>query len=187
MKTHIIEATNGPNNWGKFMLMVPDAEWARTPAAPGCESPVSLLQQRGWNRDSDLIVFDLQTREGAAFSLQASSPHQALEKHRIWVCPLFEPFLTWLYEQPAAKVLGLDLPPHVDLPDAVFAFAGHRRSGPEASDVPIVHGLYQGRTLCGRFSGPPSAWPKGHLWARYDEPPKITCDTCLSVGAGEMP
>jgi hypothetical protein len=44
----------------------------------------------------------------------------------IWVCPMFEPFLTWLYKQPDPFAI----PAHVDLPDAPFAMQGYRRSGP---------------------------------------------------------
>jgi hypothetical protein len=52
----------------------------------------------------------------------------------IWVCPLFEPFLEWLYERyREAGELDLDeLPDVVELPGAEFAFHGHRRPGPEA-------------------------------------------------------
>jgi hypothetical protein len=195
MRTHIIEATNGMLNWGKFILMIPDTEWERTAATPGCDSQTSLLAQRGWNRDKDIIVFDLQTCEGAAFSLGGSASRD-LEKHRIWVCPLFEPFLTWLYGEPRDKVMALDLPTWVDLPKAAFAFSGHRRSGPvDATHVSpspataaglvapedVVHALYQGRTYCGAI--PPL--PRGHVWVRFDDVRHVTCAACIAVGAGE--
>lgn len=125
MKTKIIEATNGPHNWGKFMLGRFDEEWERiSSVAPSDRYP--LLRAVGLD-NNHLLVLDLQTNEGAIFrpgGLAAAD----LEKHRIWVCPLFEPFLAWLYEQ---DLSDLDqLPDHVDLPDVPFRWRGHRRSGP---------------------------------------------------------
>jgi hypothetical protein len=126
VQTKFIEATNGPQNWGKFMLARFDGdEWFR-PSAVG-PAKWSLLQQIGKDTKS-LLVLDLQTGEGAILR-PGGSAHADLEKHRIWVCPLFEPFLAWLYEQ---DLTDLDvLPAHVDLPDAAFAIAGYRRPGPQ--------------------------------------------------------
>lgn len=127
MKTKFIEATNGPQNWGKFMLgRLEPHEMARTSAVMGGGEPYRLLRQIGWNLDA-IFVFDLQTREGAAF-IPGGLAAADLAKHRIWVCPLFEPFLTWLYTQ---DLSDLDrLPALIDLPDAPFAFSGYRRQGP---------------------------------------------------------
>lgn len=128
MKTKIIEATNGPYNWGKFMLGRFDEEWSRISSiAPSDRYP--LLRAVGLD-DKHLLVLDLQTSEGAIFrpgGLAAAD----LEKHRIWVCPLFEPFLAWLYEQDLSDLN--QLPDHIDLPDAPFMWRGHRRPGPEAA------------------------------------------------------
>jgi len=125
MKTKLIEATNGERNWGKFLVGRLDSEWARKTVIGG---DFSLLGSIGWNPQA-IIVFDLQTREGAAFR-PGGCAKADLEKHRVWVCPLFEPFLVWLYGQ---DLSDLDkLPEHVDLPDAPFAMSGHRRPGPEA-------------------------------------------------------
>ena len=66
MKTKIIEATNGPQNWGKFMLGRFDSEWARGSAA--LTDPYSLLSRVGWT-DEHLLVLDLQTGEGAIFRI----------------------------------------------------------------------------------------------------------------------
>jgi hypothetical protein len=129
MKTKFIEATNGPQNWGKFMIgRFEREEWYRPSAvAPSDRWP--LMQTVGWRPDH-LLVLDLQTGEGAIFGPYGLA-HADLEKHRIWVCPLFEPFLTWLYQQDLAD---LDrLPAHIDLPDAEFAMQGYRRPGPEVS------------------------------------------------------
>jgi hypothetical protein len=125
MQTKFIEATNGPRNWGKFMVGRFDKdEWARRSAVSGGKWP--LLRAVGWSLDS-LLVVDLQTGEGAIFLPGGFVPAD-LEKHAIWVCPLFEPFLVWLYQQ---DLSDLDrLPAHVDLPDAEFAMQGYRRPGP---------------------------------------------------------
>lgn len=129
MKTKLIEATNGPNNYGKFLVgrFMPD-EWARRqalPLEPGMPR-FRLLQACGI--DTRMIwVCDLQTREGAMFR-PGGAAHADLEKHKIWVCVLFEAFLHWLYAQ---NLEDLDaLPDHVDLPDVPFNWAGYRRPGP---------------------------------------------------------
>jgi hypothetical protein len=44
-----------------------------------------------------------------------------------WVCPLFEPFLEWLYQQDLTRIE--ELPSHVDLPEAEFQLHGYRRPG----------------------------------------------------------
>lgn len=125
MKTKIIEATNQNLNWGKFLVARFDSE-LRVRSAINPESPFPLLQQIGWAHDQ-LWVMDLQTCEGAAFVPRGNAKAD-LNHHRIWVCPLFEPFLQWLYQQ---DVRNLDaLPSLVQLPDAEFAFAGYRREGP---------------------------------------------------------
>jgi hypothetical protein len=125
MITKIIEATNGELNWGKFMLGKFDAnEWHYRSVV--AEQP--LLRGIGTN-PACLWVLDLQTGEGAYFRPHGNA-HADLNKHKIWVCPLFEPFLTWLYKQ---DVTDFDkLPDLVDLPEAEFAFAGYRRPGPDA-------------------------------------------------------
>jgi hypothetical protein len=75
------------------------------------------------------IVFDLQTCEGTAFRPGGRAKYD-LDKHKIWVCPLFEPFLEWLYKQPQHDDLTA-LPDTIDLPDVPFALSGYRRNGPE--------------------------------------------------------
>lgn len=98
MKTYIFEVTNnvehGPN-WGKFLVGIPTGEWLRRSVLSPLRSP--LLAQRGWTR-SHIMVFDLETGEGAMF------PHRGragadLNKHRIAVCVLFQDFLAWLNDQ----------------------------------------------------------------------------------------
>jgi hypothetical protein len=123
LKTKIIETTNGPRNHGKFLLGRFDGEWSH-PSAVASES--LLLSLVGWGPEH-LLVMDLQTGEGAIFR-PGGSAKADLDKHAVWVCPLFEPFLEWLYRQDLGD---LDkLPAHVDLPDAEFALYGYRRPGP---------------------------------------------------------
>jgi hypothetical protein len=123
MKLHPFEATNG-DNWGKFAVGRPDNEEWSWRSQVG-DSNWSLLRQVGWDQDT-IWVWDLQTGEGAMFRPGGFAAAD-LEKHRIWVCPMFEPFLTWLYTQDLSD-LGA-LPQRVELPDAPFSFYGHRRTG----------------------------------------------------------
>lgn len=127
MISKIVEATNG-FNWGKFMLCRYDAaEWSRRVALE-CDSgpsPSPLLRSIGWSQDT-LWVLDLQTCEGAAFR-PSGSARADLEKHAIWVCPLFEPFLTWLYSQDLADILAI--PDVVTLSGAPSALYGYCRNG----------------------------------------------------------
>jgi hypothetical protein len=125
MKTKIIEATNGPLNWGKFLLGRFDVEWDVV-SAVDVKSISPLLRTIGTSPHT-LWVFDLQTCEGAGFYAHPGGVASAdLQKHKIWVCPLFEPFLSWLYRQ---DLRNLDtLPVLVDL-DAPFEMRGYRRPG----------------------------------------------------------
>ena len=128
MKTKIIEATNG-FNWGKFLLGRLDHEW-QIPSAVLPDRP--LLRTIGWSEDFDqLWVLDLQTGEGAYFRLGGLASHD-LRKRRIWVCPLFEPFLEWLYDTAMGSAGKLEietLPALVELPTAPSAIDGYRRTG----------------------------------------------------------
>ena len=127
METKLIEATQGIRggfNWGKFCVARFDAEWER-PAAID-DSAASLLLRCGWG-PRHVWVLDLQTGEGAFFQPPGSA-HADLQSHGIWVCPMFEPFLTWLYQQDLSD-LG-ELPDIVEIPDAPGAMAGYRRPGP---------------------------------------------------------
>lgn len=122
MITKFIEATNGPRNWGKFMLAsFSKEEWL----AQSTIDKRPLLAGRGWSY-LHILVLDLQTGEAALF-VPGGFASGDLNKHKIWVCPLFEPFLTWLYMQ---DVSDFDkLPAHIDLPEAEFAVYGYRRPG----------------------------------------------------------
>lgn len=121
VQTKFIEVTNNNLNWGKFFLMRFDNEWEYKSAFTGG----SLLREVGWDRNN-IIVMDLQTGEGARF-LPGGLAAADLNKHQIWVCPMFEPFLKWLYLQDLADLSKL--PDHLNLPDAEFAMVGYRRKG----------------------------------------------------------
>lgn len=130
----IIEVTQKSHlNYGKFMVARYDKEeWSYRArimdGQPGGKGrSVSLLASIGSHPD-DVWVLDLQTNEGASFrpgGLAAAD----LDKHRVWVCPMFEPFLAWLYQQDLTDLNTL--PAVVELPnqDAPAGWTGYRRRG----------------------------------------------------------
>ena len=128
MITHIIEATqqadgdsSGFANWGKFLVAKFDEdEWGKPSSIAQAES---LLGSIGWAPDH-IIVFDLQTCEGAGFNPHGLASAD-LNKHKIWVCPMYEPFLIWLYQQDLSDITKL--PHQVVIPEAEFALYGYRR------------------------------------------------------------
>ena len=126
MTSRIIEATQGFNH-GKFMLCRFDArEWSHPSALEGG----SLLRRRGWTEES-LWVLDLQTGEGACFA-PGGMPSADLNKHAIWVCPLYEPFLAWLYRQDLRELDALPALVTLSPSEAPAAMCGYRRPGPSA-------------------------------------------------------
>lgn len=129
MQTRFVEAGNG-FNWGKFVLARFAGEEWRQPSAMPDAFATPLVRSQGWGPDHVLIL-DLATGEGAIF-LPGGYAKADLDKHQIWVCPLFEPFLTWLYRHVSdlRETWWEDLPPLVELPDAPPALTGYRRPGP---------------------------------------------------------
>lgn len=126
MRTRLIEATNGPRNWGKFLIGVYDkGDWAHESAVdPGRP----LLRAIGTHPDQ-FWMLDLQTGEGAMFRPDGYVKAD-LDRRRILVCLLFEPLLEHLYAQWPWSLD--DLPDLIDLPDAPAGLYGYRRPGPEA-------------------------------------------------------
>lgn len=139
MKFHYFEAVNQAPNWGKFAVgrFGPD-EWgwmSETKLESGEANPYSVLGQNGWGRDH-LFIMDLATGEGAIFRPGGGSARGDLLKTQLWVCVLFEAFLTWLYQQARARggrlsesdleALAAGGLVHVDVPPAR---AGWRRPG----------------------------------------------------------
>jgi hypothetical protein len=134
MKTYLFEATNG-FNWGKFSVGVMDEEWAWRSVVDN-DTNTPLLARLGWAR-SHIWVMDLQTGEGALFR-PGGSAHADLYRRQIWVCPLFEPFLEWLYQKDLNALDALRAKV-VQLPEAAAALYGYRRSGPAGGATP-THG-----------------------------------------------
>lgn len=128
MKVKLVEVTNGERNWGKFLLGRFDSEWEYASVIDGR----SIIAGRGWDRHT-LLVLDLQTGEGALFR-PGGLASADLNKHQVWVCPMYEPFLNWLWKQPDP----MDIPAHVDLPDAEFQMSGYRREGPSDAEREAV-------------------------------------------------
>lgn len=126
MKTKFIEATQDAKkgfNWGKFLLMKFDSEWEY-------QSQIDigrpLLRAIGW-APNQIWVLDLQTCEGVAVSPGGSAAYDLNHRHKIWCCPMYQPFLEWLYAQ---DLSDLDkLPGMVELPLVEGEMAGYRRSG----------------------------------------------------------
>jgi len=126
MITRFVEVTNGPANWGKFLIAKFEvAEWGY---ASKVDTGRMLLRTIGQTPEARLIV-DLQTGEGVIVK-PGGLARADLTEHAVWVCPLFEPFLEWFYQHPETWDLGPALPALVDLPEAPFAMQGYRRAGP---------------------------------------------------------
>src|SRR3954466_14511961 len=104
MKVKFIEAVeNTKFNWGKFMLCrFEQEEWAQRSALDGS----GFLRGRGWS-PQHLLIIDMQTGEGAIFKHGGYAPSDLNDKHQIWVCPMFEPFLKWLYKQDVSDLDAL--------------------------------------------------------------------------------
>ena len=99
--THLIEASDNAA-YGKFLIARLDDELHASSALPGYEgSPLLRLGGlRRFNENSTLIV-DLQTGNAAVFFISNGGSWEA-DLNRtgpIHVCPMFRPFLKWLYEQ----------------------------------------------------------------------------------------
>jgi len=124
MKTKIVEVTNGPANWGKFLVGMLDDEWQHR-SAVDTVSRRPLLSLIGQDPAARLVL-DLQTCEGVIVK-PGGLAKADLSEHAIWVCPLFEPFLAWFYAHPQHWDVT-SLPALVDLPDAPFALKGYRRT-----------------------------------------------------------
>jgi hypothetical protein len=135
MLTKFIEAGNGWN-WGKFVVAQFDPEeWHRRPKFPGCdgEDAAPLIVGRGWDPRRHYFVMDLQTGEGAMFALDGSPDYDLTEKHAIWTCPMFKPFLRWLYAHYADGWRDpAELPDFVTFTEeeAPSSMAGSRGRGP---------------------------------------------------------
>lgn len=128
MDVTFVEATNGPRNWGKFAVCrFTDDEWKVRSQVDG----MPLLAARGWSRQHTMVI-DLQTGEGAFFPEWAHKSD--LDKHQIWVCPMFEHALLHIL---SGDHDPMKTEPLIDLPDAPFEAGGYRRGGPD-SDLRVA-------------------------------------------------
>jgi hypothetical protein len=128
METKFIEVVEATNfNWGKFMLgRFTNEEWALRSSLDG--GP--LIQQRGWSPEH-ILVLDIQTGEGAVFMPGGLVRHDLNERHQIWVCPMYEPFMEWLYKQDLADLSKL--PSIINLGIVPTAMQGYRRKRKQPS------------------------------------------------------
>jgi hypothetical protein len=78
------------------------------------------------------MVTDLQTGEGAIFRPGGLASYD-LDKNQLWVCVLFEDFLTWLYKQDLTVLQAL--PRRVELGTESAPWS-HRRPGPGNFETP---------------------------------------------------
>lgn len=144
MKIKFIEATNpsdrgdaGCFNWGKFLLLqLGPEEWTYKSQLPvpteleEFQRKHPLLGLIGYSR-ANVWVFDLQTRQGAAF-VPCGIAALDLAQTKIWVCPMYEPFLEWLYRQDLTDITTL--PAVVELVNATGSLRGYQREGVQVFD-----------------------------------------------------
>jgi hypothetical protein len=178
METIIIEASHEiepgvyGGNWGKFMVARFTHEemlvWSRIDQR-------SVIGGRGLDDRLHYLVLDLETKEGAIFR-PGGLARADLQKHKIWVCPLFEPFLNWLYKQDLSDFSKLPTLVGFKFNEAGFDMAGYRRPGPPEARGPRVHFILHCRTPC-EMKGMPGDWPEGHRWD-YSWA-NVTCELCL--------
>lgn len=141
METKFIEASNekvGGINWGKFLVArFTEEEWAKHSAVDGRP----LLRARGWDA-KHILVMDIQTGEGCMLR-HGGLASADLDKHCVWVCPMFQPFLDWLYKQDVNELISL--PAHINIPDPKSSMSGYRRKGPDFYSA-FLHNLAEQRS-----------------------------------------
>lgn len=143
MTTQFVEVTN-EFNWGKFMVaQFVGFDWKKAsvvgdqdPAAP------SLLQQCGWT-DKHVLVVDLQTGEGIIVlprkgrGAHKPASYDLNHKHQVWVCPMFEPFLNWLYEQDLTEPLPTLVKfSETEAPSALYGYRRGSGDGKTPNAIP---------------------------------------------------
>lgn len=144
-----IEATDATLfNWGKFMVSRFTAEEYDRPSA--IDTGKRLLPAIG-HGPRDIMVFDLQTSEGAIFTPGGLASADLL-KHRIWVCPMFEPFLAWLYRQDLTDLRKL--PVMVNLGDVPTSMQSYRRTGIDSDLDQVQDALQRGSVNEGTKQNP---------------------------------
>lgn len=132
MFSKFVEVSNG-YNWGKFLVCRFTAEeWRQRSKVDGG----SLIGGRGWSHQH-LWVLDMQTGEGAYFR-PGGMASQDLDKHQIWVCPMYALFLDRLYENQDWCSDITKIPDLIELTDQeskkASALFGYRREGPDETE-----------------------------------------------------
>lgn len=127
MRTRIVEVSNGIN-WGRFLIGRFEAdEWLKESACKADGYALRILGSGGNSLDCFLML-DLVTGEGAIFEPNGlAAADLSGGKHQIWVCPLFEPALEWIYENKRLLEDLSQLPDLIELPNAPSALHGYRR------------------------------------------------------------
>ena len=101
MRTTIIEASDGHQAYGKFMIGVFDTEWERRSliARESGLREISLLRQEGWGPEHILVVDLSSPGNGSIFHAGRGLAAADIAKKSLDVCWLFEAFLGWLRTQ----------------------------------------------------------------------------------------
>jgi hypothetical protein len=138
VKSKFLEVTNKAN-WAKLQLLQWEpSDLARPSLVQKGKVLLNAVQvRRGDAADPLTAVFvrDLQTQEGCEFypSPEADCKTQ-LDMHRVWVCPLFYPFVSWLFANYQGDVTSL--PDLVELADSKKQeYQGYRRPGEEMEPI----------------------------------------------------
>lgn len=154
METRFVEAGQGISeqtsaNWGKFLVARYSGRELTEPTQfPMCEGQ-TVVDLRGPG-DRHVWVLDLVTGEGVRFDwTTVRNAAAALQRHQVWVCPMFEPLVEWLvtHIRAAGTAWWDTLPRCVLLPDAPFALSGHRRPGPGQRARDQVRDLLTAQTV----------------------------------------
>lgn len=143
MISKFFEATNaeggGGINWGKFLVIRFDGDDHRYRSEV---ADLPLLRSQGWGTNH-LFVIDLATGEGAMFS-PGGLASADLNIRRVRVCPMFEPFLRWLYKQDLSDLDALPALVKFTEEEAPSSFASYRRPGlteVDEEEPPLVDGV----------------------------------------------
>lgn len=140
MKVKFIECED-KLNWGKFQLLQwePSDMQRQSKVREGTPLLMAVEGQRVAGNDPLKAVFvrDLQTEEGATLHpAKEVDPKPQLDRHRVWVCPLFLPFARWLFANWEGDVATL--PDIVELSGEVLHLQGYRRPGEEMFPLAVI-------------------------------------------------
>lgn len=141
MRRQFIEVSDDMN-WGKMELqqLEPSDMEVMSLVKAGAPLLTAIETQRRSSADplKQVRIWDLQTGEGAVFTpARGEDPKAQLDQHRVWVCPLFLPFVRWLFRQDCTDITAL--PRLVEFPEGdVCHLQGYRRGGPDITAFGVV-------------------------------------------------